>query len=343
MELRFFDRFRDSLVETRENLLGWLNTSPAPEKQTYLGPANEQAVQRHLQVVGTALEKTSDNALGKCIVCGGYVETGLLEMDYTANVCLDHLSEEEKRKLEFELELAQSAQKTLLPQSIPEIPGLEISAFSRPAQIIGGDYFDFFQFRNGAHGFAIADVAGHGVSASLHMASVQTVLRTLVPVSGSPADVVKQMHHIYSHNIRFTTFVTLFLGAYDPLTHMLLYCNAGHNPPLVFRSRGDEMDRLIWLQPTGAAIGLVEELGYTTRTIQLQPGDVLVLYTDGITEARNRQGEMFGTSHLAEIVQDSWRSPAKNLVQAIRQGLQDFTDSVPFEDDATFIVSKIDH
>jgi sigma-B regulation protein RsbU (phosphoserine phosphatase) len=341
MELRFFDRFRDGLVETRENLLGWLNTAPEREKHTRLGPANEQAVRRHLQVVGTALEKTNENTLGQCIVCGEAVEPERLEMDYTSCVCLDHFSEQEKRNLEFELELAQSAQKTLLPQEIPDIPGLEISAFSRPAQIIGGDYFDFFQFRNGARGLAIADVAGHGVSASLHMASVQTMLRTLVPVSESPLDVVRQMHHIYNHNIRFTTFVTLFLSAYDSLGRTLTYCNAGHNPPLVFRNTGDEKEALSWLQPTGAAIGLVEEPAYTVETIQLQPGDILVLYTDGITEARNLEGEFFGSSHLLELIQKSWHSPAKDLVQAIRQGLQDFTNGIPLEDDATIIVSKI--
>jgi sigma-B regulation protein RsbU (phosphoserine phosphatase) len=341
MELRFFDRFRDGLVETRENLLGWLNTAPEREKQTRLGPTNEQAVGRHLQVVGTALEKASDHTLGQCVVCGEAVEPERLEMDYTTCVCLDHFSEQEKRNLEFELELAQSAQKTLLPQEIPEIPGLEISAFSRPAQIIGGDYFDFFQFRNGARGFVIADVAGHGLSASLHMASVQTILRTLVPVSESPLDVVQQMDHIYSHNIRFTTFVTLFLSAFDPLTHVLRYCNAGHNPALVLRNNGDEKDALIWLQPTGAAIGLVEEPAYTMETIQLRSSDILVLYTDGITEARNPQGEFFGTSHLVGLIQESRHSPAKDLVQAIRQGLQDFTDGIPFEDDTTIIISKI--
>ncbi|MFA9404061.1 MAG: PP2C family protein-serine/threonine phosphatase, partial [Anaerolineales bacterium] len=101
-------------------------------------------------------------------------------------VCLDHFSVEEVRDLEHELELAQAVQKTLLPQAIPKMPGLEIAAYSRPAQLLGGDYFDFTEFKDGKYGLAIADVAGHGVSASLHMASIQAMLRSIVPTSHSP-------------------------------------------------------------------------------------------------------------------------------------------------------------
>jgi len=106
------------------------------------------------------LDKTADGTLGLCKICHEYIETGLLEMDYTANVCLTHLSEEEMRRLEAELELSQVVQRALLPQQVPAIPGMDLAVFSRPAQIIGGDYFDFLRFRDGAHGLAVADVAG---------------------------------------------------------------------------------------------------------------------------------------------------------------------------------------
>src|SRR5574342_227883 len=110
-------------------------------------------------------------------------------MDYTAHVCLDHYSDEERQRLESELELSQVVQRALLPQRAPRISGVEIAGFSRPAEIIGGDYFDFFKFRDGSHGLVIADISGHGVSAAMLMSSLQTAIQTMAPDLDSPAEV----------------------------------------------------------------------------------------------------------------------------------------------------------
>lgn len=341
MESNVFGNIRGSLLEKRHNLMEWFRTTPTQKRQVRLGPANERAVQAHLQVLDTALEKTATKTLGQCTVCHDYVETDLLEMDYTACVCIDHLSPKEKRNLEYELELSQTVQRALLPQQVPEIPGLELAAFSRPAQIVGGDYFDFFPFRDGAHGLAIADVAGKGMSASLLMASVQAALRTLVPANESPVDVLQYLNHLFCHNIHFTTFVTLFLGSFDQATHTLTYSSAGHNPPLIFHKQGSARDPISWLQPTGAAIGLVEESQFTSETITLSPGDILLLYTDGVTEAINSREEEFGTQRLAAFVRQGSSLPAKDLVRALRDVLQEFTDGQPLADDTTIVACKI--
>jgi sigma-B regulation protein RsbU (phosphoserine phosphatase) len=340
MSAKVYDQVRENVLEKREKLTEWLYATPPQKRQVQLGPADEEAVRAHLDVLDTTIEQASTGTLGVCKVCHGHVETELLEMDYTACVCLDDLSATEVRKLESELELAQSVQRSLMPQQVPDIPGLEIAAFSRPAQIIGGDYFDFFQFGDGAHGLAIADVAGHGISASLHMASVQTLLRTLVAASDSPAEVVWRMHHLLIHNVRFPTFVTMFLGAFNSTTRTLAYCNAGHNPPLVVRN-GAGKDSPSWLWPTGAAIGLVEEFTFKGDSIRLLPGDVLVLYTDGVTEAFGSDGQTFGREKLAEVVQREPGSPAKDLVRSIRQELQAFTNDQPAADDTTLIVCRV--
>jgi sigma-B regulation protein RsbU (phosphoserine phosphatase) len=334
------DKVHDSLSEKREKVTEWLDTTPVPRKQVYLGPAGEEGVQAHLDVLDETMERTSSGAFGVCKVCHGQIEPELLEMDYTASVCLDDLSPEQTRNLESELELAQSVQRSLMPQQVPEMPGLEIAAFSRPAQIIGGDYFDFVQFQNGAQGLAIADVAGHGISASLYMASVQTLLRTLVATTDAPADVAWRMHHLLIHNVRFPTFVTLFLGAYQPATHSFTYCNAGHNPALVIRSGGGQ-DSLRWLWPTGAAIGLVEEFTFENAAIRLWPGDLLVLYTDGVTEALGADGQLFGRERLAQVVQQAPGASTKDVVQFMREELQAFTNGQPPADDTTFIVCKV--
>jgi sigma-B regulation protein RsbU (phosphoserine phosphatase) len=341
MESKVFENIRGNLLEKRQNLMGWLRTTPTRKRQVRLGPANEEAVQAHLQVIDSALEKTATKTLGRCIVCHDYIDTDLLEMDYTACVCIDHLSVEERRSLEYELELSQTVQRALLPQQVPEIPGLELAAFSRPAQIVGGDYFDFFQFRDGAHGLAIADVAGKGMSASLLMASVQAGLRTLVPANESPVEVLQYLNHLFCHNIHFTTFVTLFLGCFDQATRTLTYSSAGHNPPLIFRNQENAQDPISWLQPTGAAIGLIEESQFRAESVSLLPGDILLLYTDGVTEAANLQGEQFGTERLGAFVRQESSLPAKDLVRALRGVLQEFTGGQPLADDTTIIACKI--
>ena len=341
MEAKVFEHFRLNLVAKRQALTDWLSTAPARKKQMRLGPADEGGLQAHLDVIDTAIEKSATETLGLCTVCHEYVETGRLEMDYTCCVCIDHLSEEEKRGLENELELSQTVQKGLLPQQLPDIPGLELAVFSRPAQIVSGDYFDFFVFGDGTHGLAIADVAGKGVSASLVMASVQTALRALAPASRSPSDVLRRMNHLFCHNIQFTTFVTVFLASFDQRTHVLTYGNAGHNPPLIFRNAGGAGDPITWLRPTGAAIGLVEEAQYSVERTRLSPGDILLLYTDGVTEAINRHDEEFGEERLAELVRRESGSSATELVRALRGAIEAFSDGRPLADDTTIVACKL--
>ena len=339
MEASVFERIRGSLLEKRDNLTDWLSRTPPAERQLRLGPADEGAVHAHLEVIDTSLEKIDGQTLGMCQVCHDYVDTALLEMDYTACICLDHFSAEEKRRLESELELSQSVQRALLPQHIPEIPGMQVAAFSRPAQIIGGDYFDFLQFRDGTYGLAIADVAGHGVSASLLMASLQTALRSLAPLSGMPTEVVERVNRVFYHNIHLTTFVTLFLGRFDASTDSLTYCNAGHNPPLLLH--GDTNGGgLSWLQPTGAAVGLLEGISFGADKVPLRPGDVLILYTDGVTEATNLHGEEFGPQRLAEVAERGSGLPAGELVRGLRNALQAFTQGQPLADDTTVVACR---
>lgn len=118
----------------------------------------------------------------------------------------------------------------LLPQEVPDIPGVEIAAFTRPAQIVGGDYFDFLDFQDQGQGIVIADVAGHGIAAGMHLASVQSLLRALVPGIASPAELAKKLNKLFIHNINYTTFVSFFISSLNPREKTLTYCNAGHNP-----------------------------------------------------------------------------------------------------------------
>jgi sigma-B regulation protein RsbU (phosphoserine phosphatase) len=342
MDTKVFQRIRTSLLEQRQSLTDWLSNTPARKKQVRLGPVEERTVDARLHILDAAIEKTENQTLGLCEVCNDYIEPSRLEMDYTCCVCLDHLSSEEKSRLEFELELSTKVQQALLPQQMPQIPRLDLAAFSRPAEIVGGDYFDFFRFREEAHGLVIGDVMGHGMSASLLMASLQASLRTLVSDHEAPTEVVRRLNLLFCHNIHLSKFVTLFLARFDPQTLSLTYCNAGHNPPLLFRDRSNGKQPLSWLPPTGAAIGLVAEPQFGAETVTLAPGDILMLYTDGVTEATNPQKEEFGQERLAELVRESSDWSAQELVREVRHRLEQFTHGRPLSDDTTIVACKTD-
>lgn len=336
-----FQRIQRSVREKHRSVEGWLETAPEPELDCCLASEDQRPVQKHLQVLEEVLGKAEDQTLGVCEVCHGHVEDRVLEIDYTASVCLDCLSKTERRNLETELEFSSEVQRALLPQQLPSIPGLDIAAFSRPAQIVGGDYFDFIQFRNGTYGLVIADVMGHGVSASLLMSSLQTALHTLIPDNDSASEVIQRVNRYYLHNVNMTTFVTAFLGQFDPARGVLAYCNAGHNPPLFYQAQPEGKGRTAWLLPTGAAIGLVEDYKLRLEEITLHSGDIVLLYTDGISEATNPHGEEFGRERLAGLLAQNTALTSSNLVSALRKGLNDFIGGMALADDVTMVVCRV--
>lgn len=337
MAIDTLERIQISLDEKRQNLTEFLETASEEEKDNCLCD-DEHCIQEHLHVIETSLLEIEHETLGLCEICHGYVETSRLEMDYTAHVCLDHYSDEERRRLESELELSQIVQRALLPQSIPHIKGVELAAFSRPSEIIGGDYFDFFNYRDGAHGLVIADVSGHGVAAGMLMSSLQTALRTMAPDTEVPSEILERINRFYIHNINFTTFITVFLARFDPETRILTYINAGHNPPVVYRKETGEIH---WLTRTAPAIGLAEDFRPGTESVTLEQGDSLLLYTDGLTEALNMDKEQFGHERLAALFARNMNLTMPDILQVVRETVNEFSDRVPLADDATLVALKI--
>ena len=337
MAIETLERIQISLDEKRQNLTEFLETASEEEKDTCLCD-DEHCIQEHLHVIENSLVEIDNETLGLCEICHGYVETRRLEMDYTAHVCLDHYSDEERRRLESELELSQIVQRALLPQRVPNIKGVELAAFSRPSEIIGGDYFDFFNYRDNAHGLVIADVSGHGVAAGMLMSSLQTALRTMAPDTEVPAEILERINRFYIHNINFTTFITVFLARFDPETRILTYINAGHNPPIVYRKGTGQIH---WLTRTAPAIGLAEDFRPRTESVTLQPGDSLLLYTDGLTEALNINREQFGHERLADLFARNVNLTMPDILQLVRETVNEFSDRVPLVDDATLVALKI--
>jgi phosphoserine phosphatase RsbU/P len=337
MERKIYVDIQKGLEEKKANLYHWVESTPEEKRRIQLGPSDESAVEEYLQVINTSLEKIEEETLGICDVCHELVDDEVLQVDYTAAVCLGHYSEEELRQLENELELSQVVQRSLLPQQVPSIDGLNIAAFSRPAQIVSGDYFDFVKFKDAAHGFVIADVSGHGVSAGMQMTSLQMAFQMLVPEMNSPLDVLKRINELIIHNMNFTTFVTIFFGKFDHQRRTLTYANAGHNSAYLYHTASEEET---WLYPTGPAIGLIEGFPTVAAEVKLGKGDILLLYTDGVTEAENPQGKQLGEEGLADIIRRNSDVTAEQLIQKILLALKDFTNGSPLADDVTLVVCK---
>ena len=342
MQPAILEQVRASLLDKRAALSQWLARTPAPARAISLGPAGEAAVTEHLDSLEEYIAEADAGQLGLCTVCHDFVDSKRLVADYTAQVCLDHLSPEEASRLEQELEMAQVVQRALLPGDAPDLPGLQVAAFTRPAQIIGGDYFDFLSYQGEVVGWAVGDVAGHGVAASLHMAGLQALCRAIIPTSDGPAAAAQKIQRLFVHNSRYTTFVSLFLAAYAPSSRTLTYCNAGHNPPLLISGDGSSDATARWLQPTGAAIGLIEEGTYSEERLVLREGDLLVMYPDGVVEATNREGRPFEAARLAEVVAGVRRAPPGEVVRAITQAVEDFLAGGEPADDITLVVARVD-
>jgi sigma-B regulation protein RsbU (phosphoserine phosphatase) len=173
------------------------------------------------------------------------------------------------------------------------------------------------------------------------MASLQASLRILIADVNSLAEVAQRLNELFIHNIRLTQFVTLFLARYDPKTRALQYCNAGHNPPLLYRAAPQRTEVVQWLQPTGPAIGLIETAQFKSEVITLLPGDVLLLYTDGVTEARNPQEEEFTTTRLVDVIRQHPQQAPADLVRELRSVLQAFTQGHPPADDTTIVAGRL--
>ncbi len=236
----------------------------------------------------------------------------------------------EQGRLERELQMAYEIQAGFLPQETPQIPGWEFAARWQPAREVAGDYYDFIPSAAGQLGLVIADVSDKGMPAALFMTLTRSIIRASVDRAPSPADGIAHANRLICADSTGGMFVTLFYMLLDPKTGTLTYVNAGHNPPLLYRAGEDELTELM---PTGAALGVFTDLSYEQRTVQLAPGDLILLYTDGVTDATNVQLEDFGEERLRHVVLEKGREPAIEMIAGLEQALSEFVGaSLPFDD-----------
>jgi serine phosphatase RsbU (regulator of sigma subunit) len=297
-----------------------------------------------------ALPVESGNGVRGCIVIanapnidGDDVE--LLKM--VTDVCstaidnaLRHRHSMERESLREQLRLAGDIQQGLLPPAPPSVDGVAVAGHNVPADDSSGDYYDFFVLDERKVGFVIADATGHGIGAALIATTARSALRALLHQRRAEelnlADILLQLNELAESDFNDDKFITLFIGIYDAERRTLHYASAGHNPPmLVHRQRSGEIEHL---DATGLPLGMFPGMTYDAAEItDLEPGDLMLVMTDGVNEASNASGEQFGLDRVEQLMRDgNWQSP-KELINRIGEQLEGFTGDRPREDDITMV------
>ncbi|MGC8856555.1 MAG: GAF domain-containing protein [Anaerolineae bacterium] len=240
-----------------------------------------------------------------------------------------------RERLETEVQLARQIQQTFIPQTLPQYPAWQLAARWQTARQVGGDFYDVFELPDRRLGLFIADVADKGVPAALFMALTRTLVRAAVIETASPAQALQRVNELLIPDTHQGMFVSAVYAVVDLETGTLTYANAGHNPPLWIRQ-----GRVERLMRTAMVLGVTTEVPITERTIQLQPGDCVLFYTDGLTEAFSAENEMFGEARLIQTVASASATTAEDLLDAIENRLLEFLGLSSISDDLTMLVIR---
>jgi sigma-B regulation protein RsbU (phosphoserine phosphatase) len=242
----------------------------------------------------------------------------------------------EKKRLEGQLEVARQVQLELLPPGDPELDGFDISAYNFPTEEVSGDYYDWVQIYEDQIGLVIADVAGKGVAAALLMVFLRASLRAATHIGYATHISMAKVNYLLWESIERNQFITAFYGILDASNRTLSYSNAGHNPPLLVDAQGNTQ----YVEHGELPLGMFRETRYHEYHHTFKAGEILVLYTDGVTEALSPDGEEFGRERLAYAVTKAAALSARELVASLQRSVLDWTDGVGSTDDATFFVIR---
>jgi phosphoserine phosphatase RsbU/P len=245
--------------------------------------------------------------------------------------------EQVERVMARELSQAAEIQRGLLPSIPPSIPGIELAGCNLSCRTVGGDYYDFFLFPGGRLGIVVADVAGKGMPAAMMMSKLQAHMQVFAEEAEDPAIIVKRLNRNISAKCPNNRFITFFLGVLDPETGEFRYCNAGHNPPLLVRhDRSVEM-----LEGGGIILGIVPDAEYETQTVQLDRGDLIALYSDGVTESMPFESEEeFGEEKLGKVLKANVGQHAKVVMDHVLAAITEWTAGAGFADDVTLVIAR---
>ncbi|MGH9733029.1 MAG: PP2C family protein-serine/threonine phosphatase [Candidatus Acidiferrales bacterium] len=244
----------------------------------------------------------------------------------------------QRERIQREIEIAHEVQERLFPQSVPSLPGLDLAGNCRPASSVGGDYYDIFQLNDERLALAISDISGKGISAALLMASLRASLRSIAEDnSGDLPHLMSKLNRQVYQASAANRYATFFSAVFTPSTLQLRYVNAGHNAPFIIRERAEPLR----LETGGTVVGLLKESAYLEGTVQLQPGDVFVAYTDGISEAMTIDEEEWGEQRMIARSMAALELSANEILQGVMNAADDFVQDAAQHDDMTLIVMKL--
>ena len=245
----------------------------------------------------------------------------------------------DRLSLKGDLEIARDIQLAMLPGGVRVTGDASVCGVTRPANTVGGDFYDVIPLADGRLVLAIGDVAGKGSPAALLMALLLAMLRTLVDEGLETARLIERLNVQVAKHSPASRFITLFFGLYDPATGVMQFVNAGHLPPIIRRSDG-RFERVTGSTGSGLALGMFEEAKYATNHVTIAPGDVLVMYTDGITEAENHTGQAFEDAGLESVLGSVWTSDSMQIGRGVLEAVERYAADVRLADDLTTLVLK---
>ncbi|MCP4581697.1 MAG: SpoIIE family protein phosphatase [candidate division Zixibacteria bacterium] len=242
----------------------------------------------------------------------------------------------EQKALEDELAVARKIQETFLPNNDPEVEGFDIAGVNIPSEAVGGDYYDFIDIVDNQIGIAIGDVSGKGIGAALIMAAFRASLKAEIRNNYGIRTIFKKVNSLLYESIERENYVTAVYGVLDTKNRVFTFSNAGHNPPLLFKTDG----RIIELSEGGLVLGMFPESNYEERPIYINKGDILLFYTDGVTEAQDIDDREFGVERLKEFVENSRKLSPKEIIEIVIKEVQKFKERNKPLDDLTMILAK---
>lgn len=245
----------------------------------------------------------------------------------------------QRERLNRELEIAREVQEHLFPQRLPSVPGLDYCGRCRPAREVGGDYYDFLELPAGRLGIAIGDVSGKGIGAALMMASLEASLRGQASLGHDLAELMKRVNSLVYEASPANRYATFFYAEYDPRSRQLSYVNAGHNPPVILRKSAAAC-QVFRLETGGPVIGLLRQC-YQQGSFPLEPGDLVVLFTDGVPESMNAGDEEWGEDRLIEFAKTCHGLPAFEAMTRILAAAEAFAAGASQHDDMTLVVLRV--
>jgi sigma-B regulation protein RsbU (phosphoserine phosphatase) len=244
--------------------------------------------------------------------------------------------EEAERVMQRDLTQAAEIQRRMLPDEAPRVPGAEVAGFNAACRTVGGDYYDFFPYAGSRVGLALGDVSGKGMPASLMMMALHARVQVLAEDPGDLASFMTRLNKATCAQCPANRFITFFFSVLDAATGELAFANAGHNPPILIRASGESQ----MLEGGGPVLGVLAFAAYFEQREHLGPGDLLVLYSDGVTEANNASFDEFGEDRLIEVLKQHRDEPAAAIVEAVTKALTEFAAGAPQADDITLVVAK---